>query len=305
MNITKKQLYNAIMEQVSLHVRKALLESMELNERNLEDTKKDVTSTVYFCLNNFVDYDAMVKRNKAKAFNGELTKIEKKILEYYSDKDETHAKEIMQFLKKRPELVDELFNKNSYFYFANVYKMKPLNIDINKYIKKFKQWIQVNDSEEAEKLAADRKENKDYSDDLFKNDFDEKNVNYGIPKNQDCKKYAFAAYQNHVKYMTDAERKQSDKIARDLGYSSWNDAFVNYGLNLDGFVLKYVQGEEGGGKRAEERSKKNWNYNKYAFTTRFAEQWVFGENFDPEQFMKDCCKVRIDNSYIENCKFVA
>lgn len=305
--MNKKKLYNAIMEQVAYQVKKMLVEhqSKHLNEEKLENIKKKIISDVYFCLNNFVDYHKAAKRNEVDSYTGIISKIEEEIINKYSSRDMKHAEELLSYLKENPEALDVLLNKNSYFYFANKEEMKHTGSDIDKKFNMFRRFVQLNDTEDSKKLASDRKENKNYSDNLFKNDFDETKNNYGLPKVQDPKKFAFAAFQLHTKYISDEQRNQSDNIARELGYSSWKDAFVNYGLNTDCFILEYVQGEQGGGKQAEEYAKKNWNFNKYAFTTRFAEQWVFPENFDPEQFMIDCCRVRLDNKYIENCKFVA
>lgn len=258
MSFKKKELYKSIMEQVAVIVKKKLQESY-LNEESLEDTKNKTVSDVYYYLNNFVEYNRQAKRNEVDAFTGKITKLEHAILDKYSSRDKEDAKKILAYLKKNPAAVDQLISKDSYFYFANKQIMNKGRQNVDKFLAPvFKKWLAVNDTEEEAQKAQARKENKDFTDNLFMNDFRDKDVNWGVPKSQDPKKFAFGAYQNHYKYMTEEDRKKSDELAKELGYSSWKEAFVNYGINIDGFILKYVQGEQGGGKKAAEYANKGW-----------------------------------------------
>lgn len=168
----------------------------------------------------------------------------------------------------------------------------------------------LNFSEAEFKKADDRKKTAQSSDKTFANDFDDSVANYGIPKTQSPKKFAFAALQDFNNNFPKEVKDECNKVAVELGYESWKDAFVNYGINLFCFISNkyadYVRGENQGGNNAKMRSEKGSEYTKYAYTTRFAYQWIFPEDFNPEYYLVNVCgRKRISNNYLENCKEVA
>lgn len=320
-NQIRKKIYDHIMQVASKLVYESL--SKQLNEEELNQKFKTLYDTMYSAIYDFVKADWCIQNDKIKdadKFKNELTEFDKKMLKKFSDiRFDSKAKqlkpiiiEFMTLLHKSPETLDELLDENGFFFYAQkLFNDNPnTNYTYDHIIKTLKEIKNLNFSEADFKKAEDRQKTAQSSDNIFANDFDDTQSNWGIPKTQSPKKFAFAALQDFNVNFPKEIKDACNKVAQELGYESWKDAFVNYGINLFSFIGKpyaeYVRGERQGGNIAKMRSENKYEYTKYAYTTRFACQWIFPEDFNPEKYLIDVCgRKRISNNYLENCKEVA
>lgn len=249
----------------------------EANEANIQDLQYNLIASAVKMFSDFNSKQFMYQQSYHRWRQENINKLHSKellvnentglnvlengLIHNYNKWSEESTINFLKILKFNKNLNQIKFLNNFIQYFKETFLYYVLSkIEDPQQIKNFYQYLKIfnntNFSNEQFEKMKQRQKNRNYQDNISKND------------TQDMRKFALGTYQFHKFCLTDEQKKRSDTYANDLGFKNWKDAFDNYGINIDCFILGSVKGENFGGNNylsskkwqetAREQAKKNY-----------------------------------------------